>query len=240
MTENATEESGKKEGKWFERGFNQDKIEEEEAVEQERAMLARAPWRHRTPVGATSNVVFVDEDPITFKEHRLWLNNRMTTLTCRRGFGRCATCEQGDEPVYVGALTIIDLEPMDKFGNPAKTKKGVVIGPQKRLFIARSSTMKKLEKRRKKYGLAGQRYEIERSKDNSPAEGDDFEHEGEYDLSKLKTHDGKAMDVSVIDYELYLKPKSEDEMVGILRQIGFGEILPAQTGGSTSDEKIDF
>jgi hypothetical protein len=169
-------------------------------------------FRFWMPQDHTTTIIFLDDEPPVYDEHQLQIGGSWKNwFTCKKQFGeRCSICE--DNKVYpytAGAYTIIDRSEWTD-------KKGTVHKDERKLFIAKLDTLKKLKKMSaKRGGLRGCIFEVTRStSQNSPSTGDMFEFEGKLSEEELeKMFAGKEGDGhKPYDYDKILAPKDDDEI----------------------------
>jgi len=130
--------------------------------------------------GQEARVTFVDGnlmqdgflDICTYREHHLkgadgkWGN----FFVCVAEQEPCPICLDGNESSLSGALTIVDHREI-----PSKKYPGKVYRWQRKLYVAKKDTIKKLQTYAEKFGgLAGCTFDIKRIGVNSPRVGSDF------------------------------------------------------------------
>jgi len=177
-------------------------------------------FRFYLPTGADTSVTFIDGDlndegildiPM-FHEHQVHMNGHWRNwFVCVQDEESCPLCEGGDEPALVGALTIIDhSEWKDKQGNEHKD--------ERKLFIAKFSTIQKLQNMAtKRKGLAGCTFDVFRSSDSkSPNVGDQFDFTEKHTKGGLKKKFKDAAEAYDYEEVLTYLPAAE------LRKLGFG------------------
>lgn len=173
---------------WFSGGFKAAK-EVTESSNKQFEFGNNEMCRFRTKVGATSQVIFLDDfswqvaldgNQISFIpfgrwEHKAeigddWKNN--VYATCTKGVSPCKFCDAGFKRYYVGSMTVLDLT---QYTN----KKGELITlPRKRIMPAAPKAMAIIEgKKNKKGNLLGWQYSVTRHDNKDPRVGSDFEAE---------------------------------------------------------------
>lgn len=192
--------------------------------EEQKAELRRKGnlGRFYLPINATSRVTFLDGnltpdgvlDAPFFHEHNLNLNGSWRNwFICTQDEEPCPICEGGSSPYYAAALTVIDH-------SEYTDKNGVVHKDEKRLFVAKRDTIKKLQKiASKRGGLRGCTFEISRVGDKSANTGSDYEFETKLTEAQLQAKypgdKGKP-----VDYDAYLTGIYQS--ASDLRKLGFG------------------
>lgn len=152
---------------------------------------------------------------VTYWEHQLKLSgNWMNWFACTQDQEPCPIClgGEGDNPALVAAFTVIDhTKWTDK-----QTK---VHQHERRLFICKRETFKRLQKiATKRGGLTGATFDVSRTGDKSAAVGSDFDFIEKRTPSDLKKAYGlKAEDVKSYDYEKAITYRTAEE----LRELGF-------------------
>jgi hypothetical protein len=101
-------------------------------------------------------VRFLDDEPITFYQHRIYDPSMKEglgghrNLTCTRK--DCPICGKGDRPRWVGAYRVIHIDHMEK-GKQVPTEK---------IFIKGVNVIEVLERKNQKKALSSENIEIER------------------------------------------------------------------------------
>jgi hypothetical protein len=132
--------------------------------------------------GEERQFVFLDDDPVVYREHNVPTLNKngykswRNWTTCS-GKG-CPLCAKGDLPYTAAAYTVIDVDGYVKRDGTkvTKVKKLLVAKPQTAQKLARLS--RKLRQKGAENGLAGHLVTVYRSTPQSPSVGDDFTVEG--------------------------------------------------------------
>jgi hypothetical protein len=153
--------------------------------EQERRDLGAAPRRFWLKVGASKEIVFIDDSPFCIWEHswRVGDDKNFQYATCISKInpegcpGDAAKGVQKAE--YIGHYTIVDVTGyVSKDGKEHKYEL-VELSPK-------TKVLNKLKaKKEAKGSLVGQLFQVLRTDDNSASTGDDFEHKREVDMVKL-------------------------------------------------------
>jgi hypothetical protein len=190
----------------FNRGYDDlEQIEKE--IEAKRS--SNKVHRFWMPVGKTTRIVFLDDKPPVYEEHNPQINGSWKHwFTCNKMFGEpCSHCEAGTYAYTAGAYTIID-------GTEWVDKKGKTHKNEKKLFVAKIDTLKKLKQiSAKRGGLRGCVFEVSRTGDKSPGTGDMFDFEKKLSEEELKKlfggQDGKGHEP--YNYDEVLAPKDAEE-----------------------------
>lgn len=153
----------------------------------------------------TRTVIFLTAKPeFCVWEHNVKINGKWGNhATCLKMIKQeCALCLAGEYASGVSVFTVIDL-------TEYTDKKGVKHEATKRLFVAKSETLSRLQHQIKKreekdQSLRGAVYEIHRTEgDKIPRVGDDFEFQEMADLSALAD---TGIDIVEFDYPTLFKP----------------------------------
>lgn len=105
----------------------------------------------------TAVVRFLDDEPVTFYQHRVRDNSLKDgkggyrQLTCMRK--NCPLCKKGDRPRYVGAYRLVHLD----------NQEGKKIIPKEKVFIKGVKTLEVLAKKSRKKPLTSENLEVERT-----------------------------------------------------------------------------
>ena len=154
-------------------------------------------------------------DTVSFNQHNLKINGKWRNyFVCVADNEPCPLCEMDNYPTLVALFTVLDHT---KYTD----RNGKVHQHERKLFVAKRDTMKRLQKlAAKRGGLTGWTVSISRTGERSPEVGTDFDFEEHHeDLVEFgKTLKLKAEDVKPLDYEKEIKYLSADE----LRELGFG------------------
>lgn len=204
------------------------------------------PWRFRIGKKELNKefvVTFLDGDlndegmidaPM-FYEHTVFHAGRWQNVVCLESakVENCPLCEAGDKNSMVCVLSVIDQTEFVK-------KDGTKGNNQKRLFVAKRTSLKILQKlATKRGGLAGCTFEISRSGEKEPSIGNMFEFVEKLDSKELKSKfgtdkEGKTLAVP-FDYEAVIEYKDRDALLAV----GFGSASASSShseGGDTEDE----
>lgn len=205
------------------------------AKEETKAALTKdRPFRFFMKAGGEAAITFLDGgivdgalDVPYYYEHFVKIGGKPHQFVCTNDSEPCPLCEGGDEPAFVGALTIIDhTQFTDKNGNAHKD--------QKRLFVAKRGTLKMLTKLAlKRDGLRGCTFDVSRTGDKDPAVGNVFDFTAKLTDQQLTAKYG---DNSVaLDYDVALGYLEAPE----LRKLGFGSIKTPVGSEPPLDESFD-
>lgn len=189
--------------------------EEKKAEEQSK----NTAFRFWMPNDAETEVTFLDGDldeeglldiPMYY-EHQVFMNGRWTNwFVCTGEEEPCPVCEGGDNPALVGAFTIIDH-------SQYKDKNGKQHKDERRLFVAKRQSIKMLQKlATKREGLAGCKFDVSRTGEQSASVGNIYDFTDKTSLIKIKKLYGK--ECVPYDYEQVIQYRSAKE----LRKLGFG------------------
>lgn len=223
--------------KFLKTGIDAHKEMEKADLEQEAAF---GPQRFWVKEGKEKRITFIDgfidtdgllKGMVSFHEH-------MTPRVGKKGFDNypctqdteaCPICEEGETPSLVFAFTIVDHTEW-------KDKNDKVHKFDKRLFVCKRDTFKRLQLKATKYGgLAGMTLDVTRIGDKSASVGSDFEFVGKNTMAEVAqgiTQMGgsiKLEELIPFNYEDTIKyfPAAE------LRKMGWGNgSAPAQSGGN--------
>lgn len=211
-----------------------------EAVEQADAQTAQkqaagSVYRFYLPKDKETRITFLDgnldEDGLletmTYWEHQLNLNGSWKNwFTCTQDSEPCPICQDNHNPSLVAVFTVIDHSKWTD-------KNGVEHQHEKRLFVCKRETFKRLQKiATKRGGLAGCTFEVSRTGDKSAAVGSDFDYDEKRPLSEVQKALGLDDEVvTPYNYEEVITYRTADE----LRKLGFGStpIGAADVGGGS-------
>ena len=199
------------------------------------------PWRFRMKEKEQTSITFLDGDldedgvldMLTFYEHELELNGRWGNFfICTNGprpeddDEPCPLCQSGHKRSLVGVLTVID-HTVSKAGD------GKVYKDQKRLFVAKTGTIKQLQMlASKRKGLTGCLFDVARTDDKKARVGDVFDFTEKFDTDELTAQYPEIEDMGPYDYSEVFEYKSAEE----LRQMGFGSApIGSESGFSDTD-----
>lgn len=137
---------------WMMRGKAAHDAYARDAAEQEvRREAQRRLHRFRIDVNEPARITFLDgaldEDGLlavpSLYEHSVQLAGRWATFVCVGGGAEpCPICDSGRPPALVAAFTVIDHRPYTIRRGP---KAGTVVVDQRKLFVAKKSTLAKLQ-----------------------------------------------------------------------------------------------
>jgi len=181
---------------WLTQGASSAAALQQEKVKQEaRRNETGKMYRFRLKEGEEARITFVDgflapdgmnKGCLTFAsyhEHTIQANGGWHNYVCLHGQGdmHCPLCEEGNRSSFVGALTVIDhREVTSKDGT--KTYKD-----QKRLFVAKSTTLQMLTQlAAKRGGLAGCTFDVYRTSKTDASVGNIFDFIEKNDVEELK------------------------------------------------------
>lgn len=227
---------------WFKTGESAQKAVNDELVNRE---MNRKPPRFWMKPGQEAELIFVDDDGITFYEHNLKLNeNWGNFFTCLKsdesGDRRCPLCESRYDNYLVTLYTVIDCT---KFVD----KKGATRQYERKILAVKPEVAKKIVRKKaaQKGSLVGCKFTVFRTSDKSGNSGDDFEFIDRLDLMQFAGQDGKAP--APFEYEKFYKPESYETLA---RFAGKPDAFVAttrpsvhevvQTDGTTKLEEIPF
>lgn len=197
--------------KLFSRGYAEAEKKAKEIDERK----SNSIYRFWMPKGTTTRIVFLDDNPPVYDEHNLQINGSWKNwFTCKKQFGEeCSICEGGTYAYTAGAYTILD-------GSEWTDKKGAVHKDEKKLYIAKMDTLKKLKQiSAKRGGLRGCVFEVTRTDgDKSPGTGDMFDFEYKMTEEELVAKYGQKDPklVKAYDYDVVLAPKDDLEVHGAM------------------------
>ena len=180
------------------------------------------PYRFWLKENAEARITFVDGHLIgellnanSYYEHMQKRVGRSgyDTYPCTQETEACPICESGGVPSLVFALTILDHREW-------KDKAGKVHQHERKLYICKRDTFKKLQlKAAKRGGLSGCTFDVARVGEKSASVGTEYEFVGKTPIAEVALQCGLAPeDVVPFDYAATLKYLSAAE----LRKIGFG------------------
>lgn len=192
---------------WFKSGEAAQKAVNDELVNRE---MNRKPPRFWMKAGQEAEIVFIDDEGITFYEHNLQLNDSWGNyFTCLKsdegGDKRCPLCESRYNNYLVTLYSVIDCT---KFTD----KKGVVRQNEKKILAVKSEVAKKIirKKAAQKGSLIGCKFTVFRTTAESANSGDDFEFVERCDLMKFAGQDG--LPPKAFDYEKFYKPDTYESL----------------------------
>jgi hypothetical protein len=153
-------------------------------------------------------------DVVSYHEHRVFANGHWRNFfPCTAAEEPCPICEQDNQPTLVTVFSVLDHSKW-------KDRSGKVHRHERKLFVAKRDTVKRLQKlASKRGGLAGWRVSVSRLGDRSPEVGTDFDFVEKVNLKALAAElKLKPDDVRPFDYDEVIPYFSADE----LRDAGFG------------------
>lgn len=197
-------------------------------AEQEVRAAQRSVRRFWVPKDGESIITFLDGvltpdgvlDVVTFNEHRVHMNGSWRNyFPCTAATEPCPLCQQNSPSSQVTLFTVIDHTKW-------KDRNGKVHQHERKLFVAKRDTLKRLQKMAsKRGGLVGWRVSVGRVGERSPEVGTDFDFMERQDLSELQASlKLKAEDMQPFDYDKVVKYYDADE----LRELGFGAAVVGQ------------
>lgn len=194
--------------------------------------------------GQTKRITFLDgglmDDGLMeltqFYSHGVKIQNRWEMVVCTAHDDKtqpCPVCEGGDYSSLVAAFTVIDHS---KF----VSKAGKTYQHETKLFLAKTSTIAKLQKlANTRGGLDGVTFNVSRSEtDNAPNVGDVFDFVGQMDAAAI----AEKFDSGIIDYETAIQYYTPEQ----LRSMGFGEqqkagtTKPPPSGKAAATSEADY
>jgi len=168
-------------------------------------------------------------DVPSFKEHNLELNGKwFNYFVCLSDNEPCPICSDpahSRSPAYlIMPMTVVDH-------TPYVDKNGVTHQFQRKLFMAKRDTFKRLQRiATKRNGLAGITFDISRVGDKSAAVGDTFDFIEKTPLAAFQqAHGLDAENIEPLNYENEIKFRTAEQ----LRELGFGPAAGLATGDST-------
>ncbi len=227
--------AGKKQQKklpsWMMGGQDAEKAFEKEDAETKARREANARlFRFRVKPGETTSVTFVDGDvhltgpkkgsfvnsvPVVYEHTVKTGPKKWDQYLCIAEDEPCPFCASDNRRYICAVFTVIDHSEWT-------SRKGETYTNQRKLFVAKSQTYKKLKKRAAKHGaLTGWTVEISRTDDRSAAVGDEFEWEDQQALTTLADEYDLPEILEGTDYVEELPYHSGEE----LRTLGFADDL---------------
>jgi|WetSurMetagenome_2_1015567.scaffolds.fasta_scaffold103231_2 hypothetical protein len=218
-------------GAWYSTGKAGWKRAKEEDAAAKARREQRGPRRFWLDYDKSAKIVFLDTPDFFVHEHNLKIGGKyFNYATCLREIDTCPPCDEGDNPSYIVAGTIINLTPWtDKEGKEHKN--------EKQLFVAKGRARQRLMKQIERRGgeLTGCVYEMSRG--NSTTEcstGEDFEYiktvKKLSDLLKAAPVDKKGQPdptfIEPFNYAEIFAPKTSAElraMLGLSAPVGSEE-----------------
>jgi len=189
--------------KWFQTGYESATDAYESAGGDDAAFTKRETRRHWQPPNTTNRLLFLDDDPFVFFEHKMCINGSWKNFEpCKvrnKMEEECAVCDHNESttkksyPKFTGLHTIINMTPWT-------SKKGNVYNYAREIFPAlmgtekRGGVLRKLARLKKQHGrLRGLVFDVERSGEQSEGCGDDFILVHELDPDAIDAARDKAM-----------------------------------------------
>jgi len=223
-------------------------FDKSEAESKARKEKGDKPWPFFLKSGEDANVTFLDGkiDPATgildihyLNLHRVKVDSRWEDIVCIEDQEPCPLCAGGNYKTFVGLLTIIDHREREY----EKDGKTVKAGVTRRLYIAKSETLKQLTKMAEKlpHGLCGVTYEVSRTGDRKAAVGDLYDRVGEHSYAEILEHFGADL-AKVIDYPSALTVLSTAEMskLGIGKKVSTFGSSKGKTADDINDDSIPW
>lgn len=216
-----------------------EKHEAEVAARKEKAGRAYRFW---LKAGEDATITFLDGqiDPDTGilnipyqNEHRVKIDGKFEDFLCTDEVEPCPLCAAGERKTFVGYLTIIDHRPRSY---KDQNGKDVEVEATRRLFVAKTGTIKQLTKmaEKRENGLAGVTFEVSRSSDKVAAVGDLFDEMSKHTLAEIEEHFGAEIG-TVINYEEELPFVPAEELV----KLGIGKKVATIGSKSFSGSKSE-
>ncbi len=189
--------------------FNELNIDEVKLSSGEGSVTNRF-WLNR---GETKTIIFLTNKPVQVREHTVKVDNKWQTFTCLKMLEMaCPLCTYAKEVdsgyAYEAAVfTVLDT-------SEYKAQNGVVYKNQKKLFLAKSQTLEKIQRRanqavQKGGSLRGAIVEVYRGNSKTaPTVGEEFELKDIItDIDGFLKKDN--LDASALNYAELLKPDPE-------------------------------
>lgn len=196
-------------------------------------------FRFWVPKDKDASITFLDGDltdgvlDISFiYEHNINMNGKWGNFfICTQDEEPCPICEGGNNPSYVGVMTVID------HSEYVSKKDGQVKKDNIKLFVAKRDTIKQLQKlAAKRGGLRGCRFDVSRTGDKSPSVGNTFDFTEKLTDAQLSAKYGdkaKPVDYETLLAGMYLPAKE-------LRKLGFGSMGGPVGGEAPMNDNEDF
>lgn len=212
---------GGKEGSFLKTGKSAKKLmDRAEAEYKARKDRASQAWRFWLKPDEDAYITFLDGriDPDTgildipyANEHREKIDGRYEDVLCTEDNEPCPLCAAGSKKSFVGYLSIIDHRPREY----EKDGKTVKVKHTRRLFVAKSESLKQLTKMAEKRedGLAGSTYEVSRTGDKKAAIGDLFDYSSTHSAKEIKEEFGD--DGEVLDYDENITYRTAEELLDL-------------------------
>lgn len=198
-------------------------------------------YKHRywMPNDAEQSITFLDGDLTEdgmldiaqYYEHNLQINGSWKNwFICTQDKEDCPLCEDGGKPALVAVFTVIDH-------NKWKDRNGKEYVNQKRLFVCKRDTLKRLQKlAMKRDGLAGCTFDVSRTGDKSPGVGSDFDFSEKNTLKKVGKIYKLEETPEPYDYGEVLPYKDAKALMAL----GFGSSSPQDSVGAGNGPNDDI
>ena len=217
-------------------------VDKEEATQEARRKTGFAyKTRFWLPEGGETSITFLDGDlnedgmldELTYWEHHLQIDGSWKNwYPCIQGDESCPICEQGEKNSLVAIFTIIDHS---KWKAKRGKNAGKTFKDQKRLFVCKKNTLKRLRTiAQKRGGLRGATFDVSRIGDNSENVGDTFDFIGKWKSPKkfAEKYKLKKDDVTAYNYEEIVPNYTRKELL----KLGFGNSGNASVGAEEASE----
>lgn len=202
-------------------------------------------WRFFMKEGESRTLTFLDgtlnEDglldvPMVF-EHTVMHAGKWENFVCTEEHEPCPLCAEGDRHTLVGLFTIIDHTEHTIQKGP---NQGKMVKNQRRLFVAKRTTLKQLQKlSEKRGGMAGCTFEVSRTGDKSPAVGDMFDFQQQNTADELHEYFGNDDEGNPIavpaDYAHEIIYRTADQLI----ELGVGKSVTAISSGKTPGNGVN-
>jgi hypothetical protein len=209
---------------WLKKGKAAHEAVEKADAQTAQKQAAGSVRRFYLPKEKETQITFMDGaldddgllETMTYWEHQLNMNGSWRNwYACTQDQEPCPICQGGDIPSLVAVFTVLDHS---KWSD----KNGLGHQHEKRLFVCKRETFKRLQKiATKRGGLDGASFDVSRIGEKSAAVGSDFDFIEKRAASEImKAYGLKAEDVTPYDYEEILNYRDAAE----LRQLGFGTL----------------
>jgi hypothetical protein len=212
----------------------------ETKARQEQAGKAYRFW---LKVGDDAHITFLDGriDPNTgildipyANEHRIKVGDKWQDFICTEDHEACPLCAAGERKTFVGYLSIID----HRGYTTEKDGKTVTVEACRRLYVAKTETLKQLTKMAEKRedGLVGVTYEVSRTGDKKAAVGDLFDRVGEHSMPDIKEAFPEFGEPLNYNEELPYLTADELTALGIGKKVA---TIGSKSFGGTKSEEVD-
>ncbi len=230
--------------------------EAEKALQAEQKGLL---WRFSLKDKEEARITFIDGDlsaegfliPPRFYEHGMWDGKNMSFHVCSEktmpeAGHKCPLCAQGDKAALVAVFTVIDHREFT-------TKTGKKMANQKRLLVAKPTSMEMLTKIAvKRGGLAGATFDVTRMGDKSAAIGSMFDFVEKNKIADLQATFTEEVEVNGVkkvqttfvpaDYTKEIVFKTPEDLlksgIGVSHQ--GGSASSAMSPGGQSSKASDY